>query len=268
MKTILLPTDFSENSLMAADFATEYLSEKGTSLVLAHVYDIPRGGTSGLFYLLEELQKQAEKNMAEFLQNLTERYKGKELEFETVVLQGNFADQCNALAKRFEVGAIVMGTKGASGLKEALIGSNTVDLMRELKYPLYVIPENYKDKSIKELIMSFDGKSDIQTNLVTPIVNFANKHQLPINLLHIRVKEEDPVQDWTSLRNAFEGIKLDIQESWGNTLEEGLKKATSEAEALLVMVRRKQTFWERFFNISDSRKAVLHAELPMLIVPE
>jgi nucleotide-binding universal stress UspA family protein len=268
MKTILLPTDFSENSLMAADFAVEYLCEKGTSLVLAHVYDIPRGGTSGLFYLLEELQKQAEKNMVEFLQKLEKRYEEKELELKQVVLQGNFADQCNALAKRFEVEAIVMGTKGASGLKEALIGSNTVDLMRELKYPLYVIPENYKDKSIKELIMSFDGKSELPASLVAPITAFANKRQLPIRLLHVRVKEEDPVQNWTSLRNAFEGIKLDIQESWGESLEEGLKKATDEAEALLVMVRRKQTFWERFFNISDSRKAVLHAELPMLIVPE
>ncbi len=267
MQTILIPTDFSKNALMAVDFAVSKLGNPETKYVMLHVYDIPHGGTSGLFYLMEELKKQAEKDMEEFSAKLKERFANQDMKLETRLAQGDFAEQSKIVAADSKADCIVMGTKGASGVQEVLIGSSTVDMMRKLSRPLYVVPENYQDKNINELIISYDGKGFPEA-VVEPIQFFTQKHSLPLRILHVITENDSPLQDTSELKKFFEGVKISVHEIHAENVEDGLKKGTAETEGILVMVRRKQTFWERFFNQSDSRKAVMHANLPMLVIPE
>jgi nucleotide-binding universal stress UspA family protein len=267
MQTILIPTDFSKNALIAVYFVVNKLGTEETKYVLLNVYDIPHGGTSGLFYLMDELRKQSEKDMEDFSEALKKRFPDQDMVLETKLAQGDFSDQTNIIASDIEADCIVMGTKGASGVKEVLIGSSTVSLMRNLKRPLYVVPENYQEKEIEEMIISYDGKG-FPDSVVPPIRYFTDKHQLPLRILHVRIGDESPIQDWGDLKSFFNGIKLSFHESHGDNYEDGLKKGIEGEKGLLVMVRRKQTFWERFFNQSDSRKAVMHAQLPILVVPE
>ena len=124
MQKILIPTDFSENAMMAVDFAIDQLMNEDSELYLINVYQVPHGGNSGFFYLLDELQKQAKNGMEEFKIEVVNRHPEKSLKIDSEVAQGNFSDQCNAIAKKIDADCIVMGTKGASGVKEVLIGSN------------------------------------------------------------------------------------------------------------------------------------------------
>lgn len=267
MNTIVVPTDFSNNALMAVDFAVDKLMNDETTLALVNVYNIPHGGTSGLFYLLDELQKQAKQDMEDFSLKLKERFPNRVLKLETYVAQGDFAEQCRIMAAELKADCLVMGTKGASAVKEVLIGSSTVSMMKSLDVPLYVIPENYRDKEIKEVIISYDGLN-YPVKAAETIRYFAQKHQLPLHALHVRINEEGPLQNWNQFANLFEGLKIDLHESYGKDFEEGLKKGIDNSKALLVLLRHKQTFWERFFNASDSRKAVMHANIPVLVIPE
>jgi len=267
MKTILLPTDFSNNALMAAEFAISKLVKGPAKLTLFNVYDIPRGGTSGLFYLMDELQKQAKNDIEEFKHILEEKYTNNQLQFDARIAQGDFAERCTLMAEELNADCIVMGTKGSSGIKDILIGSSTIDLMKRLKRPLYVVPENFQEAEIKEIIVSVDGK-EIGDQAKQEILNYSIQHNLPIQLLHIRLNDDNPIQDWEKLKTYFKDIKLELHEAYADNLEEGLKKSTENSKALLVMIKRKQSFWERFFNLSDSQKAVMSANLPMLILPE
>ena len=63
MKTILIPTDFSENSMKAIEFAADFFDQKESKLIICNVYDIPMGGASRMFTLMEQLRKQAEQNI-------------------------------------------------------------------------------------------------------------------------------------------------------------------------------------------------------------
>lgn len=267
MKKILLPTDFSKNSLMACHFAINFLKEPNTTFILNYVYDIPVGGTSGLFYLMEELQKQGKKDLEEFKHQLLEDFKEEEVKVETNLIKGGFAEQTTRLAEDLNVDCIVMGTKGSSAIKEVLVGSNTLQLMKKAKQPLYIIPENYKTSDIEKLIVAFDGKG-LDQSTAKEVTYLSKKHELDIEILHVRIDDESPIQDWKEIKQTLDGFSLDIHESWGENVEEGLKKGIKGAKGLLVMTFRKKTFWERFFNISDCRDTVMHAELPILIVPE
>jgi hypothetical protein len=59
---------------------------------------------------LNELQKQAIQGMEEFKDEVLKKYPGKQLKIETEVAQGNFSDQCNAIAKKVDADCFVMGT--------------------------------------------------------------------------------------------------------------------------------------------------------------
>ncbi len=266
MRTILLPTDFSNNALMAADFAAKELCKTKTKLILAHVYDIPRGGTSGLFYLLEELQKQAEKDILELESNLKLRYQNLDLEIETQLSQGSFAERITAMANSLNVDCIVMGTKGSSGIREVLIGSSTLSLMKRLEKPLYIVPET-KSMPIKEVILSIDGKP-IQENTLNEAVHFTKLHNLTLQLLHVRIKDAAPIQDWSIFKKHFVGLDLNMHESYGENIEEGIRNGTEDYQPLLVMIKRQHGFWERFFTQSNTQKMVMHANMPMLILAE
>tara|TARA_R110002096_G_scaffold21498_3_gene69840 strand:- start:1480 stop:2283 length:804 start_codon:yes stop_codon:yes gene_type:complete len=267
MKTILLPTDFSNNSLLACDFAVSKLGEKDTNYVLNYVYNIPMGGTSGLFYLMEELQKQGKADLKEFKHKIETDFQLNESQVESHLIQGNFVDETTNLAEQVNASCIVVGTKGSSGLKEVLVGSNTLQLIKSTKHTLYIVPENYKELMLNKIIIAYDGK-EMDPKTAKEAIYFAKKHQLPIELLHIRLKDESPIQDWSKIKSFFTGIEVDVHEVWGESIEDGLKKGTEKAEGILVMTYRKKSFWERFFNISDTRDAVMQAKLPMLIVPE
>jgi len=267
MKSIVIPTDFSKNSVHAIDFAVHKLGDDDCKFTIVHVYQIPQGGQSGLFYLLEEMQKQATADMEELMEKLSERYAGKQPNFESKVLQGDLADQTNAIAKENGAECVVMGTKGASGIKEVLIGSNAVKLMGSLKLPMYAVPAKDEYNAINEVMVAYDGQEPIEEACFS-IMSFAKRHQLPLNFFHVMTKEGKAVDNWDKIQKIFSEVQTQLTEIEADEFEEGLDQITKDKEALLVLIRHKKSFWERLFKISDSRKALMHAKLPVLVIPE
>lgn len=268
MKTILLPTDFSSNALMATQFAVDHLGEENTQYHFIHVFNLPRGGTSGLFYLLDELKKQAENDMEAYLIEVKKQIPSINDEncFD-YVQQGDFEDVCNAVAVEIDASCIVVGTKGSGGLKEVLVGSNTLKLMKSLSRPMFAIPEGYTNYSLEELIVSYDGQP-ISDEVAAEIKHMAKQFNLPLSLLHVKLTEEEEAMDIDHLNNQFEGYNFSFKESRGESLEEGLKNGLGDTHALLILIRHKQSFWESLFNLSDSRSVVMQTELPMYIIAE
>lgn len=267
MKTIVYPTDFSENAYKAFDFAVKYLHTNESRFIFVNVYQIPAGAASGTFYLLDELRQQAEKEMEAFVKKVREDYKSVNLTIDSKVLQGDFETQCNAVALQYKADCIVMGTKGASGLKEVLVGSNTVSLVSGLKVPLFVIPFNFMEKEMDQFIFTYDGNT-ITEKAGSIVRKFGEWFNLPVRAIHIYSEPNEEIKNWNAVKSIFEKLTFSTEEQMGVNLEEGLKEIVQTESGVLCMIRHHQSFWEWLFNKSDSRKMVMHANLPVLVVPE
>lgn len=267
MKTIIIPTDFSQNSIKAIDFAADYFNQAGNRFIICHVYDIPVGGTSGLFTLLEQLRLQAEKDMKELMSMLEEKYAGKHFSFESKVLQGNFEDEVKALSKSKQADFAILGTKGASGMKDILIGSNAATLLKNVDLPIFAIPTNYDKSAINEIIFSYDGNA-VEQQDVQLMVDFSKENNLSIKVLHVRTEDESPIQNWNELEALFDDKHISLHELAAKNYQEGLKKGIEGSNSILVLIRRKKSFWERLVNDSDTQKAVRHFQLPILVLPD
>ena len=128
MKTIIAPVDFSDASTNALSFAAELSKRASARLVIVNILE--EGG-----------DEEETKNKLESLASDLKKAFGPDLNCESSVARGSLVTALMEITAAQHPNLIVMGTKGASGLKRILIGSNTVNVIAKTKLPVLVIPE-------------------------------------------------------------------------------------------------------------------------------
>src|SRR6478735_6395637 len=120
MKTIIAPIDFSDASTNALAFAAELAKRASARLIAVNILGV----------------EEDEANSRSKLKAIE-----SDLKCETLVARGDLINSLVAVMEAQHPDLIVMGTKGASGLKRILIGSNTVNVIAKTTVPIFVIPE-------------------------------------------------------------------------------------------------------------------------------
>ena len=128
MKKIIAPVDFSDASANALSFAAELAKRASAHLIIVNVFE--KGED-------EEDSRDKLKSVAADLKKAF----GPDLNCETLVAHGSLINELKPIVNLQQPDLVVMGTKGASGLKKILIGSNTVNVLAKIKVPVLVIPE-------------------------------------------------------------------------------------------------------------------------------
>ena len=128
MKTILAPVDFSDASINALWFAAELCKRAAARLLVATVVQKEQNESNAIAVLNDTAT------------NVRSAF-GPTLKVDSIAIAGELVPAVQQLVAEHHPDLIVMGTKGASGLKEILIGSNTVNVMAKVTVPLLVIPE-------------------------------------------------------------------------------------------------------------------------------
>ena len=124
IRTIVVPIDFSGHSLHALDQAIGLAQRFGSKLHLLHSYAIPMRGVMPYEFAVpdgiwEGIREASEAKLAE----LREKALTEGLEVTTEVSPELPAEAIVAAALEREADLIVMGTRGHTGLKHALLGS-------------------------------------------------------------------------------------------------------------------------------------------------
>jgi len=147
IRTILVPTDFSQCSLAGTEYAAFLAKKLRATLRLFHaLYPytnyvfVDRAGVrlSGLAEAVEETTRQemdALKQM-DFLRGVA---------VQTKILPGPAVDEICAAAGDPDVDLIVTSTHGRTGLKHALIGSVAEQIVRYAERPVLVVPSHAAD---------------------------------------------------------------------------------------------------------------------------
>jgi len=128
MKAILAPVDFSEASANALSFAAELAKRTSAHLFIVNV-------------LIKDENEQEAKTKLEAIESDLRNTFGPDLKFESSFAHGDLVTTLKKVIAVQQPDLLVMGTKGASGLKRILIGSNTVNLLANVTTPVLVIPE-------------------------------------------------------------------------------------------------------------------------------
>lgn len=142
MKKIIVPIDFSEHSEYALEAASNIARKFGSELIVLHMLELSNAIlTAGNDSLNEEAVfylKLAEQKFETFL----DKSYLEDIEVTPIIKHFKVWSEVNDVANEHDVNLIVMGSHGASGIKEVLVGSNTEKVVRHSDIPVLVIKHN------------------------------------------------------------------------------------------------------------------------------
>jgi len=144
-RTILVPTDFSEDAEAALHTTRQTLSWSGegdppTRVILLHVFHVPAeyrsyGPAGSFFEFTEELSATLDERLAA----LAGPFRDEGLRVEWVVAEGIPAEVIVREAAERDVDVIAMGTHGRSGLAHLLLGSTAERVVQHAECPVLTV---------------------------------------------------------------------------------------------------------------------------------
>jgi universal stress protein A len=138
LRSILAPLDFSEHSREALRFACTLARRLGASLTLLHVYQPPAHSTlDDLAFLPPQIGEGVRRTLEAALQVEKQGLEAEGVELRTALVVGAPFPEIIRLAAGFDL--IVMGTKGRTGLRHALLGSVAERVVRYAPCPVLTV---------------------------------------------------------------------------------------------------------------------------------
>ncbi|MFV7234304.1 universal stress protein [Flavobacterium sp. ZB4R12] len=275
IKTILVPTDFSLSADSAIHYVLKTTSLVDVSLILYHCF-IPF--ESGFYPLTLSNKENLDTNRI-----LTDRLnaikdsilkKNANLSISTHVDQGPQGIRITEFCKKKKVDLIIMGTKGASGLKEKLIGSFTAEVMTKVACPVLAIPEKYKFKVPKNITYATNyGKKD--KKVIQSLLELNLVFNPQINILHIDrginffTADEDYEKYKKTIEMQFKDFSFTFNHVVGKDVEKTLLEEIliNKTDILVMNPLKRKGIWNWIFHKSVTKKIAYHINIPLLSIP-
>ena len=264
---ILIPTDFSVLSRVAIEFAIELGKKfKAELILLSVVYqEGPPRARLNTKDLQEIIINDARKKCAQIIADLKSSYSPK---VECQVISGYPVSQVvNNYANNNDINLIIMGTKGATGLKKIFLGSNAASVIDKSMVPVIAVPEFAQFNDLADIVYAtdiIDLRSEIER-----VVTFARKFNARVHVLHVTSPREEKAIDAkeivTQLIKRLNYPHISFAVSHADDPEEGIDEyITKNKIDMLAMFTHELTFFEKLFGKGITRQVALFNKVPLL----
>lgn len=269
IKTILVPTDFSKPSKVAVLYAAWLAQKINAEITLLAVININVATDAILDWkkMEEDMVDTARQDAEQLIREIKEEVKGElKIEYRSII-GFPFEEMVEHIVINDSIDLIVMGTKGATGLKKVLIGSNTAAVVDNSSVPVLIIPPNTEFRTIKKIVYATDMASI--TEEVKPIAMFASIFNAAIKVLHVLPGNSSKKIDGKTLAADLIKItnykKISFHVSRNNSIADEVDTFVVDQKAdMLVMFTHKLDFYEKLFGKSVTRQLAFHACVPLL----
>lgn len=274
MKHILLPTDFSENSTNAINYAMELFKGQDCHFYILNVQksseyitdDLLTAGTNGSIY--SAIAGDNKKKLNSLLETYQKKYPESNYNWHSLFDFDNFVHAVNQVVDSKNIDLIIMGTNGETGAKETLFGSNTLHVVRGVNCPVLIIPEGYIFEPISSILFSTTNCKELKQKAVEILKYLTKKNNSLLHILNIHQDRNEPEhKNEDYLSSALENL------SYKNYTMKGIPVpfAIESFEQLIpvemnVMFVPKESFLDRFLFGSDTNRIRYRSNIPLLFL--
>jgi nucleotide-binding universal stress UspA family protein len=271
MKHILFPTDFSANAYNALTYAVELARINNSKITLLNTYQMPYNRADMMVSVMGILKQDSEIGLKELVDKLSLNPKNKDIEIETLSLSGDLVSIIEDTMGTKEIDLIVMGTKGASGVLDTIIGSNTSSVIKNVKTPVLAIPEKAIFTDPASIAMAYDLKKVLNPQDIHFLVSLVKKFRAQLQILNVQA---DPGEDDFIKENALQYLQPFINEinhelyiAKNSDIIDGVNELIKQNKPdMMVMIAKKYRLFESFFHTSMTEKMVFQTDIPLLIL--
>jgi len=263
MKKILVPVDFSDASSNALSYAVALFGASNLEITALHIYGVKSSGALLMKNIDGVLEKDAKKKMQELLDGMQKEY--PDVVFKAKLTKSDAIPTIAALGDSGEYDFIVMGTKGASGLKEVFMGSVAGGVVSKTSAPVIVVPKGHSFRPLEKIVFAVNDDSFSDDSVIAPLRHIATLHQSKIKVLHI-ADEQTPQID--KALSAIEDLNPSVDYAFGTgNINKDLNDYLSkDFSGLVCMIRTKKGFMERLLDESVTLKQTFNSAVPLLIL--
>lgn len=279
-KRIILPTDFSENAWNAAIYALELFKHVPCDFFLLNSYQVGASGLSTkmagandtrLYNLMKE---QSERDLERELERIKKVDKNPKHTFTSKSIMDTLVNAIGKTVYQEEIDYIIMGTKGASGLKEVFMGSNTYTIIKEMDFcPVIAVPEDYRPNGKLDSILLATGYEHLFENYeLKPLLNLVKSFNAKLWIAHVG-NETSFTSEQKAFKSAlekrlrsidFEFVEVEKDVSVNNTIQRLIQEDGNID--MVAMINQDHSFFERLTREPVIKKVTLNSTVPFLVI--
>ncbi len=228
---ILIPTDFSEISLLAIKHGGFLAKETNEELILLHVHHDPNIIQS-IFSTSDTLKQ---KELAQTIDKEMEKintilFSNFGITAKTIVKYGNPKKEIINVAKEVNATLIIMGTHGYGRLEEIVIGSNTLKVITNAPCPIMAISHPAHKLGFSNIVLPIDTSMHARQK-VQFAIQFAKKFNATIHALALLTSSESHHEP--SLKVMLNQVKKYAAESNVKVVTEVKTNVVNRAQATI-----------------------------------
>lgn len=279
MQHILLPTDFSKNAWNALTYVLELFKSRKCTFYLLHV-DTIAAYIAAESYLGTDtkgiravLHKESKDQLQELHSAIAALPFAKQHNIISLTEYGFFVETLKKVVQTHSIDLIAMGTKGASGVKEMSVGSNTADVLTKIQVPLLAIPENTTYAPPKEIVLPTDYHTGYEVKVLDTLLLFAALYGSHIRVLHISKKGEQLTPEQIKNKDFLKDYLVHTAHSFhsltGTDLETAVQCFTERRDIdMIAMVAKNLNFFQRILFRPNVETISYHTKVPFLVLHE
>ena len=278
MKKILFPTDFSDTANSSFKYALRIAHQVDAKIHVLHTYKLPRlkgvnlPTTLQSFY--EEIQLEEFQNLKDhipFYKKIQEEQGYNDVTVEYSISQGDTVRTIIQTARKEESDLIVMGTEGASGLKEITSGTRAGEVLENASCPVLIIPKDIAKDSLSNIqnIAMTVSLAEEENQAINRVLDFANLFSAKVQCINMDLFSTSSKPEMEILSQKYYHVpNIDFRIIQGTDLQEALVNYLEENNIdILVMLTHQRGFIQELFQGSLTKKMAYHISTsPILVI--
>lgn len=277
LKKILVPTDFSNNALKAITYASEIAKKSGAVIHLLHVIEptinmVKMQADSSR----EEVVKKSSASLILAQKTVNDVYPG--VKVITHLSGGSPTTSILNFVEKEKIDIIIMGTTGASGLKEIFMGSVAAGVIGKTKIPVLTIPVSYEIREPVAILLT-TNQFERNKEILSKVVAISKLFSAAIHVVVFKdidgdenadfIYNEEQINDYLQfLKETFPGVVFKGELLEGKDFEITIDKYSNKNEVdIIAMVTYPKSFFEKVLRKSVTKKMAFHSTIPILAIP-
>lgn len=277
MTRILLPTDFSTNAMNAIRYALTLYKDTKCTFYLLNSYMPPvyhteyLMGSPAQIGLGDIVQQNSMSALEELKEQLVRDFNNPLHTFITHSALNVLSSEVTRTVQAEGIDIVIMGTQGATGAKEILLGTNTVHVIKNAQCPVMAIPSGFEYEIPEQVLFPTDYEVSLNEQDLSQLLHIVRIHGSLINVMHVLTGYDlNPMQ-----KKHQKQLELVLQRKalFHDVPSNEIITAINDFQLkqkinLLVMVKNKHTFFERLFIEPVIKKIGFHVNIPFMVIPQ
>ena len=274
MKSILIPTDFSENAMNAVKYALEFFKYQKTVFYFMHAYQ-------NEFYDHEELVSREKfddvlnkvkngsiQNLEKLLKDVNKIAPNPRYTYHTISANNTLVEEANSIADEKNIDLIVMGTKGKSNERHIVFGSQTFQVLKYVQCPVLAIPSNYTNTQPKRILFPTNYLIPYKRRELKLLSDLAKSYRSVIDVLYISTSKKLSMRQEDNkgfIKDILRENTVNFYIEDSKKLDEAIKNYIKNNNIdMITMVNTQHSFLEDMLFPSAIDKVSLGLEIPLL----